>query len=119
MLIILFAEFLEFVCHELYFCSYDNLYGILARTDHACNTCRFDLLLVNLCVILNLKTKSCDAVIDGCNVPFAANAFEDDRSNLCEVVVCENYALLCICIIVISRPGVFRSNFTIAKRNTT
>ena len=34
----LFAEFLELICHELNFCSYDNLDRVLARTDNACDT---------------------------------------------------------------------------------
>ena len=98
----LFTQFLKFVSYKLYFRTDDYLYGIFARPDNACNACGFDLLLIHCRIILDLKTEPCDTVIDGSNVCLAAHAFEDQRRNLCIIVVCKNCALLSFLIVVLT-----------------
>src|SRR5699024_2920117 len=60
------------------------------------------LAFVNLGVILDLQTKSCDAVVDGSNVLFAADSFQNNGCNFCEVVICENHFLLCFLIVILT-----------------
>ena len=83
----LFTQFFEFVCYELYFCTDNYLYGCFSRTDHSGNSGRLDLLLVYLCVIFDFQTKSCDTVIDRCHIFFSANTFQDNSCNFCKVIV--------------------------------
>ena len=98
----LLAKFFELVSYKLNLCSDDYLNGSLSRTDNSCNTCRFNLLLVNLCVILDLKTKSCDAVVDRCNVFFSAYTFKNDLCNFCKVIIGKNNFLLCFLIVILT-----------------
>lgn len=95
----LLAKFFELVSYKLNLCSDDYLNGSLSRTDNSCNTCRFDLLLINLCVIFDYKTKSCDTVVDRLYVIFSTNTLKNDLSYCCEVIVCKNN--FCFIIIVI------------------
>ena len=78
---------LHFVSNELNLGTNDDLYRSLIRTDNARNASGFNLLLINLGVVLDFKTKSCDAVVKACNVFFAADTFQNDLCNFCKVVV--------------------------------
>ena len=99
---VLFAELLELVGYELNLSSYDNLHACLAWADNAGNTCGFDLLLIYESLILYLQTETCDAVVDGSYVGWAAKSLKDNGGYLCVIVVGEAYGLLALCIVVLA-----------------
>ena len=98
----LFADLLKLICNELNLCSDNNLNTVLSRTDHTCNTCRFDLLLIDKSLILYFETKTCDAVVNGSHVGSPSKSLKDDRSYLCVVVIGKAYALLALCIVILA-----------------
>ena len=98
---LLFAKLFEFICHKLYLGSDDDLNGGLARTHHTCNACGFDPFLIHLRVILDLQTKSGDAVIDRSYVLRTAYAFQNDLCYLSKVIVCK-FHLSFICVIILT-----------------
>ena len=96
----LFTQFFEFIRYKLYLCSDNNLYVCFARTDNTCNTCSFDLFLIYLCGVFDLKTKSCDAVVDCSYVVCSAYALKDCFCNCCEVIVCKNNFCFIFCVVI-------------------
>ena len=97
----LFAEFLEFICHKLYLGSDDDLNGSLARTHHASHTSGLDDFFIDLGVIFYLKAKSGNAVIDGSHILRTANTFQNNLRYFGEVVVGQGYLSL-VCIVILT-----------------
>ena len=85
----LFTKLRKCICNKLNLGSDDNLYRSFSRFDHACNTCRFDYFIIYSCNILNLKSQSCDAVINACDVLFSATAFKDFCGNSSIIIICK------------------------------
>ena len=56
-------HFLHFISYKLYLSTNNNLYGTLTRPHNACHACRLNLFLIYTSVILDFKTKPCDAVV--------------------------------------------------------
>ena len=96
---VLFAQLLKFIRYKLNLGSHNNLNRCLARTDDSRNTRGLDLLLIHSRVILYLQTKPCNTVVNGSYVGSAAYALQNNRRNLGEVVVGQNYGRLVVVIL--------------------
>ena len=109
---------LQLIVDELDLGSDDDLASGLAGADNAGSTSSLDGLLVDSSAVLDLKAQTSGAVVNVGNVALAADSSQNAGGDGGEVVVGEGDVGLSSLASSSSRPGVFRSNLTIANLKT-
>lgn len=114
---LLFAKLGKCIRYELNLRSDDYLNGGLTGFHDTGYACRFDHLIIHCGNVFYFQSQSCDAVVNACNVVLAAAAFQNGCCDCCEIIIASSI-FFSASTSSSSLPGVFRSHFLIAKRNT-